>query len=221
MPQSVKELAKYDATYIQLMLEHGILRKWEPEEFPSEDGTVLLKCADGERHRSMMRIYREHVGSQRSRRDCHHPLQINGAPVRIAKQSRFNKDYASDVLMEDIFGSIALKRTPTVLMLHHWPCGWAHLNGIVCPSCMRLCFTGKDDIRHEALSRQSQPMPTVRMGMHIDADFLNSCLGYTALEKDDILFPVRDLWMKESQSSGILGKYCAQSSADYVLKEAA
>jgi len=166
----------------------------------------------------MRHIYRKYC---KGGRECHHQLSFNGLPLRVARRSRFSNPSFSQTVIDDVIDSIDMKGVPSVLDLHHWPCGWGHSKKIPCCAGMRICFMGKDDVRHECLKRQLEPMPIVRMGMHIDASSLaESISDASVLPVDDILFVDRPRWMAESRPDGILGAYYESSREEYILRAA-
>jgi len=151
-----------DYALIRILRDKGVLKDLAPELMPTQDGTIVIPCADGERITNVLMRHWEVCNG----RKCHHTLSLNGGPLLIPKKSPVANLSEGKVLLEHAYGGHRLKSVSTVVLYGHWPCGAALGAGLSLFEALEYCIQAKDATR--SFFRQKGLEPDVLLCFHID-----------------------------------------------------
>ncbi|GEM_PF-3917003 len=157
--------------------ERGILVDVRGHQLdPDKTGLVLVTCGDCDRTPENILFIRKVVDHSRL-----HELKLNGASLRIAKESPLNGEFPTDrILLEDIAESCMLKGIRVIALCGQYPCGKGASAGLGFKENLDLAVRGKMRIKaevpllmQEMMRRQGTLVPDlpvikVAMFMHVD-----------------------------------------------------
>lgn len=153
-----------DYELIEDLIAAGVLGSIEGEMIPHAEGTVLVSCADGDRISHILQTHWDICTG----RDCHHVLTMNGGPLLIPEHSPIADPDLKEgpVLLKHITVGAKLKKTTTIVVYGHWPCGAAILANVSLLESLRLYVGAKARIRN--IMRVHEMEPTIVSCFHVD-----------------------------------------------------
>jgi hypothetical protein len=152
-----------DFELIRELRTSGVFRDFSGELIPSEKGTIVIPCADGDR---ITDILTHHWGACNGH-PCHHSLSLNGGPLLIPECSPLSQeDGEGKILLKHSFGAHQLKALTTVVLYGHWPCGAAISANMTLNEALDLCIKSKDTVR--TFLQKKDVAPTVVLCFHVD-----------------------------------------------------
>ncbi len=134
-------LLREQASYLDELIEAGILTLMDPELFPAKERGLLILCGDGDQFDDLSS---SHL-SMCNPNGCHHRLCINGTPLRIAPNSPVaDWPFDSDLLLKEAADAMAMKKLPHATLYPHFPCGKATLKGVSIQEQLKISRASKD-----------------------------------------------------------------------------
>lgn len=148
MPDGNVPFVRHDTTsdswcdFILQLRACNVLTDTNPNQFPDDEGCLLIVCPDGHRFRNKWAFHLECFGD----RPCHHPqLPLGGTLIfgdgSPLAQTESGHNRAA-VFMDDIGTSLRLKGLRTIAAYMHYPCSAAREAGLTPARQMGLFVSG-------------------------------------------------------------------------------
>ena len=136
-------MARSEQETIELLRELGVLEDINPTLL--SDG-VLVGCGDCDRSPELLNFYRGQLEKKNGKARLH-LIMVNGGPLRLVHKEKGEDSVTiQEFLMNQIEGSLALKKLNRVILLGHGPCGQAGLWGMNIEKTIAAFFEARDKV---------------------------------------------------------------------------